>query len=178
MIRGIRIAISCRTRDVYASGMPKRVAVGLPGTRRAPVRPACIPTAAYRLSTKTFADHMSWIFAKKFPLHLVIERSWRVVRRRSTIVWFSEHTASPCGGDTSQIFPPIAMSRHHLCSRLLFCAFVIVGSVAVSGDTLAAQQTAPAATRRARVAGRVTDAASGQPVAGASVQVVGTAVTA
>jgi len=53
-----------------------------------------------------------------------------------------------------------------------------VGSAVLLADALSAQQAPTTTTRRARVAGRVTDAASGQPVVGASVQVVGTSVTA
>lgn len=70
------------------------------------------------------------------------------------------------------------MLRHHLWLRAHHCALVVVGTSVLFVGTLVAQQPAPASARRARVAGRVTDAASGQPVAGASVQVVGTPITA
>jgi TonB-linked SusC/RagA family outer membrane protein len=43
--------------------------------------------------------------------------------------------------------------------------------------TLEAQQAPASTARRARVTGRITDAASGEPLVGASVQVVGTGVT-
>ena len=53
-----------------------------------------------------------------------------------------------------------------------------VGSAVLFVGTLSAQQAPATNTRRARVTGRITEAASGQPIVGASVQVVGTTVTA
>ncbi len=70
------------------------------------------------------------------------------------------------------------MSNRHRWSRARSCLLAAVGSAVLFVSSIDAQQATPANSRRARVAGRITDAASGQPVAGASVQVVGTAVTA
>ncbi len=70
------------------------------------------------------------------------------------------------------------MNTPHSNTRGRFSALVLLcGAVLLAGSADAQTSTAPT-QRRARVAGRVTDAANGQPVAGANVQIVGTASTA
>lgn len=72
------------------------------------------------------------------------------------------------------------MSHLRIHKRLLARAAVTVLAIPLLlafAVELGAQQTGQV-SRRARIGGRVTDAASGKPVAGASIQVVGTSITA
>ena len=74
--------------------------------------------------------------------------------------------------------PQIPMSNRRRWSRAWVTSLLAMGSVVTSVGTVDAQSPATSSTRRARITGRVTEVASGQPVVGASVQVVGTSVTA